>query len=300
MKPSNPPSKHHFIPEFLIREWAGSDGKVERFVRVPGGRVHARRVAPSAIGFEKDLYLNTHVSDPWKSQALETDFFSPLDNLAAKTMQTMLRGEHISDGDMRSAWASFLMSLFHRSPTDLDATKTAIAEMLAQEDPEVEARYRLKRKPEHPETFVEYMEKADPAFADRVSANIVPGLILNENIGNFIINCHWQVLDLSCANVTLLLSDLPIMFTPLKNPGGHLGLVIGPSRIFVASTDVSFLEELKKISATNIAKQANRLAVGRARHFVIGADQKQLPFIEKHLGTIEIASLALGFEPFAS
>ncbi len=295
MKPPNPPSNHHFIPEFLIKEWAGSDGKVERFVRVPGGQVHARRVAPSAIGFKKDLYLNTHVSDPWRAQALETEFFGPLDNLAAKAMQTMLRGEHISDADMRSAWASFLMSLFHRSPKDLDAAKTEIAKMLAEKDPEIEARYRLKRKPDHPETFVEYMKKADPAFADRVSTNIVPGLILNENIGGFLINCHWQVLDLSCANVTLLLSDVPIMFTPLKKPGGHLALPIGPSRIFVASTDLSFLEELKRTSVTHIAKQANRLAVGRARHFVVSADQNQLPFIEKHLGTIEMGSLALGF-----
>lgn len=296
MKPPKPPARHHFIPEFLIREWAGVDGRVERFVRVPGGQVHAQRVAPSAIGFEKGLYSDAHASDPWKAQALETDFFAPLDNFAAQAIQAMSRGDHITDSDMRSAWASFLMSLFHRGPKDLDATKTAIAEMLEQEDPEIEERYRLLRKPDQPKTFVEFMKKADPGFADRVSTNMIPGLVLNENIGDFLVNCRWKALDLSHANVTLLLSDVPILFAPLKNPDGHLGLAIGPKRMFVASPQASFLEALERISPTIIAKKANLLAVGRARHFVVGCDRTQRAFIEKHLGTVQTGSLALGFE----
>lgn len=143
----------------------------------------------------------------------------------------MLGGEPITDSDMRSAWASFLMSLFHRGPRDLDATKTAIAEMLAQEDPEVETQYRQKRRPCQPETFVDYLKSTDPDFADRVSTSMIPGLVLNENLGEFLINCLWLVLELARASVSLLLSDMPVLFTPLKAKGGHLGLPRRSSRV---------------------------------------------------------------------
>jgi hypothetical protein len=124
---------------------------------------------------------------------------------------------------------------------------------------------------------------------------MIPGLVLNENLGEFLINCRWQVLDVSRASVSMLLSDMPILFTPLKTKGGHLGLVVGPTKIFVASADHGFLDELKKTPPTSIAKQANRLCVGRARHFVVGRDRRQQGFVEKHMGTLEIGSLAFSF-----
>lgn len=296
MTQPNPPSRHHFIPEFMIREWAGPDGLVERFVRVHDGSVHVRRVAPSAIGFAKNLYRNDHAEDPWKAQALETDFFSPLDNVAATAMQAMLRGETNIGSELRSAWVNFLMSLFHRGPTDLDATKTAIAEMLAQEDPEIEEQYRLKRNPDQPETFVDYMKIVDPSFADRVSSHMIPGLVLNENLGEFLVNCRWQIHDVSRARVNLLLSDMPILFTPLKQPRGHLGLAIGPNKIFVASADQNFLRDLAETPHTMLVKEANKLVVGRARHFVVATNRSQQPFIVKHHGMQPIGSLAFGFE----
>jgi Protein of unknown function (DUF4238) len=80
---ANPPKKHHYLPEFMLRSWAGQDGKFVRYMPVHDGRLDKKRVFPSQAGFELDLYTIQGFEDPWKATSLEHSFFAPLDTHAA-------------------------------------------------------------------------------------------------------------------------------------------------------------------------------------------------------------------------
>jgi hypothetical protein len=51
MMSANPPVKHHYIPQFLLAQWAVNDGKLWRFLRPIPGKIVTKLVAPAEIGY---------------------------------------------------------------------------------------------------------------------------------------------------------------------------------------------------------------------------------------------------------
>jgi hypothetical protein len=48
--------KHHYIPVFYLKQWAGPDGKVVAFRRPHGDRVVATQKPPTHTGYDRGLY----------------------------------------------------------------------------------------------------------------------------------------------------------------------------------------------------------------------------------------------------
>ncbi|MCO6403529.1 DUF4238 domain-containing protein [Aurantimonas endophytica] len=55
MTSANPSTKHHYIPAFYLRRWAGTDKKVTEFSR-PYRDVVVRSVMPERTGYQERLY----------------------------------------------------------------------------------------------------------------------------------------------------------------------------------------------------------------------------------------------------
>jgi hypothetical protein len=56
MNSANPPAKHHYIPQFLLEEWATNAGKLWRFLRPIPGKLAVKAVSPAEIGYGRHLY----------------------------------------------------------------------------------------------------------------------------------------------------------------------------------------------------------------------------------------------------
>jgi Protein of unknown function (DUF4238) len=82
----NDPISHHYNPQFYLRQWCGSDGRLVRFYR-PYQKVVPSRVAPEYTGFEERLYTLEGASEP---QMVETGFFSPVDSAAAPVLERLV------------------------------------------------------------------------------------------------------------------------------------------------------------------------------------------------------------------
>lgn len=297
MKPPQPPSKHHFIPQFYLRAWTGEDGRLERFFKRGSGELGVKRAAPAAMGWERDLYRAPDPElDPWRAQALEENFFSPLDAAAARCMQRLnagdLNGWTSTD---RTTWAMFLMSLFHRTPEHLEATMAKLREIYDESSPTIEARYAELRAPTDPETFDEWERKRDPQYLEKAAFRLLPGTIDNRKVGEFIINVQWGVIDITGSDHPLLISDNPIIFRPLKLLMGHIGIPISPYRLFLASEDLGLFEHMKREGPKQVARVANHVVVGNANRFVGAVDRRSLAYIQKHYGARRLGSLATGF-----
>ncbi|MES2450166.1 MAG: DUF4238 domain-containing protein [Pseudomonadota bacterium] len=71
------PTKHHYIPEFFLRQWIGDDRRLERYDRPHPSKIMARRVFPSEVGWIKNLY--TSPGDDLGRQWLEKKVFQVIE-----------------------------------------------------------------------------------------------------------------------------------------------------------------------------------------------------------------------------
>ena len=108
--PHNAPRKHHYLPIFYLKRWAGLDGRACEFSR-PFKEIVPRRAHPAGTGYAIDLY-SMQGFPPELAQQIEEKFFRATDSLAAdalKRLETNGPGGPWKS-EMRSAWYRFLIS----------------------------------------------------------------------------------------------------------------------------------------------------------------------------------------------
>jgi hypothetical protein len=112
--------KHHYVPCFYTKRWAGLDGRLVEFSK-PFRSVIDRRKSPEAVGFAHDLYTMPGAVSPDRS-ALEDRFLKLIDQRASDAIeQLLLGGSDDLSGSARSAFTHFLVSLLHRTPDKVRA-----------------------------------------------------------------------------------------------------------------------------------------------------------------------------------
>lgn len=288
LRPPRPPKSivHHYIPEFLLRGWTGKDGRLERFTRPFGSKVHVKRVYPSQVGFERRLY-DFAPYDEQKFAGLELAYFQPIDDLAAKARDRLLaniKGQW--SPELRSAWSRFLMSLVHRDPESLRIFRQRLAKILATFSPSTQAHWESVRGPTDPLNYLDMLAE-DPTYHDTTALRLLPSLIDNGNLGLFINRMIWGIMTLPSASRTLLVSDYPLVISNgIKNDNGHLALALGPDKLFVACYRRDLFDHLVNAqSADETIANYNHCVVERAKRFVGSCDSAQRRFIENRFGT---------------
>lgn len=94
-KPPNPPSRHHYIPEFYLKRWTDTDGKLTVFTKKPRIGPSSRRTAPAGTGYQRHLYA-VQGFPPELASSVEERFFNPVDSLAADKLHLMeVHGEKL-------------------------------------------------------------------------------------------------------------------------------------------------------------------------------------------------------------
>jgi len=288
----NNPKDHHYLPQFLLRAWAGCDGKIERFTQPRPGKLDVRRVYPSEAGFQRNLYAAPPGVNP--SFDAERDFFQKLDSAAALAHAKLLRLEK-PDAQDRYSWAAFVLSLFHRTPEHLKAT-TALLDAMWDRVDDSQGRYEAIRQAGDPLTIQEYLLRLDPNIRARSSFASLLRSIESSPLVNFLSRITWGVIDVSAAARSLLLSDNPVMLAPLAKPLGHIAMPIGPTRLFVATVDLETGKSIRRLGDNQLTRNSNAAVVQHATATVIADNRRQAPYIARHFGTKPIGSLATGFK----
>jgi hypothetical protein len=278
--------KHHFNPAFSLQPWTDSDSLLCEMRRI-NGRVVARRKHPNATGFENDLYRTDGVSVD-QEQHLEVNFMKPLDTAADLALKRIMRGDRTEwDGEQRSAWTRYILSLMFRNPAAVRVIRGHIAEMWDVGIEALETNYAERRRQTDPATFEEYYARTSPAASQIGATNMIAEIIDNARVGPTIFDMHWSRIDLSRSTVTLLNSDRPIdQPIGLGDPRAYIALPIGPRMLFLASNDRMLAGRVSRGDHTKAAKLMNKTVVGQAQEFVWGVDDSQLPFVQKHMGTV--------------
>lgn len=288
----NAPRKHHYLPIFYLKRCAGSDGRLCEFSR-PFKEIVPRRTHPAGTGYAIDLY-SMQGFPPEMAQQIEEKFFGVTDSLAAdalKRLETNGPGGPWKS-EMRSAWSRFLISLMLRMPPDMMALRTRWKNVIMATDPEEEAEYaKIAKVGDHPATFSEYMAQVPLETIEKYLFEVFVPLMDNERIGEAINRMVWSVVRTDAATHELLTSDRPIVRTGLRHEFAHIILRMGPRILFIAANNTNTVQQFKKLSASALVRNTNRLIVEQANSLVIGRDDKQIQFVRNRFGADAVQPL---------
>lgn len=280
-KPQQPPTKHHFVPEFLLKEWKNSEGKIWRYFRNDRGEIDCKALAPAGMGYQPGLYA-TEGLPPEHKQQVETKFMEPLDTAAARVHQHLLDGQfHELTDEERSRWASLVMSLWFRTPGEVNGIREAVE--AAYEGHVAKTALDMASSVELPS-----------AARNQLAMEVMMRAIDDGDRGGELINMDWDVIEIDRSR-EFFISDSPLSrpdgFARLGASASCVGLPIAPTKLFVAADSRSVIAAIKKLPPRELVLGQNRATVGQAEHFVGTTARSADKFIRETFGTGERTSL---------
>jgi hypothetical protein len=278
------PRKHHYIPVFYLKQWAGPDRRVCEYQRVRPGKVATRRKFPDGTGYKHDLYRVDGVPDP-TAQAVERQFMCMVDTRANYALQKLISGDSAPwDGKMRSAWTRFILSLLFRNP---EAVSTIKSQMVSVWDATLEnmrINYDKVRYTGDPPTFEEFVARTEPAAPYKAALLLLQEIIDNPRVGPTIFDMRWSRASLAASRISLLTSDRPLdMPHGLGATNAYIALPIGPKMLFIAAHDDAYEKHVASADPTEVVKNINEAVVHQARRFVWGLDDSQHRFVSNRM-----------------
>jgi hypothetical protein len=271
------PKNHHWLPRFLLREWAdGSTGKVMCFYR-PHARVVVSPQGTKKIGASEWLYTAgwSGYDDP---NFVETSFMAKaIDTPAARLHRRMLAGEVDTFGfEERQLWTWFMLLLLARHPGMIRARQNAqeeswkkffVEDLIGQT----------------PTGYALPLDRAEAeAFYNQHFVGSGRDLVL-QAMANYprespyypdIMRLEWRVLCLNEAAIHFLLADNPITMWGDEHIR-RLWMPLAPDALLVAgdrhyiSNAVELRERFREVLALDVMRHQFK----QAREFVIGKDE---------------------------
>jgi Protein of unknown function (DUF4238) len=289
------PTRHHYIPIFYLRQWAGPDGKLCEYSR-PYAETKAKRKHPSGTGYVAGLYTIPGIS-PEQSQFVEKRFMQAVDNWAARALAVMLRGNpqpHDLDRRLKVAWARFLYSLIIRTPEHIRRIQQKADENPPELPETLREDYDKLRGPNDPATFEEYKAWSSANPLKLPAQQILPELINSERVITEIAFMRWTTAPLGNTKHSMLTSDRPVIMTNgLVQADAHIAIPLSPKLLFLATKTDETHRAISSMSSNEIVEVVNHKVSEQAVKYVYGIDDRQIRFVANRLGRM-VPSTPLG------
>jgi len=286
------PIKHHHLPVFYLDRWTGEDGQLCQFSR-PHEEIVPLRRHPEQTGFVPRLYQMPGLP-PEDAQQIERKFMQPLDTMAADALVMLEMNDPriTKEAKPRSAWTRFIMSLLMRTPEDIAALKSGVAEEWLKSVPSLQEKYAAKKGKDDPKTVQEWLDQQAPDEIECWAMVLAPKLMNHEKLGNLINNMRWLVVSITSDAGEFLTSDRPVLMTAtLTEKCAYIMLPIGPKALFVAVNDVETQKAIEARDPAERVEVVNRFVAGHAVKYVYGCDDSALEYVRANMGRYPERSL---------
>lgn len=292
MMSANPPVKHHYIPQFLLAQWAVNDGKLWRFLRPIPGKIVTKLVAPAEIGYENHLYATPGLPAE-KAQQVEQHFMSRLDAQAAEAHQLLLQGKaHQMPQKQRSAWSRLIMSQWFRTPDGLRYFKEAMKLVLTARDEALNIRYAEVKKEGYPDSLEDVIAMMGPEFAEQAAMDLFRKMTDDPKNGLRLNNMQWFIIE-TIEEPEFLISDAALQQSKagIFSPKGYITMPIAPRKLFVAVNEIGVAKAIDDLPREDLVAGNNGAVVRRASLFIGATDLSQEPFITANFGEEEHSTM---------
>jgi hypothetical protein len=266
--------RHHYLPQFYLRAWTGTDGRVCEYSRSHKGSMRERRVVPKSTAFAKDLYSTASTLrgvEEHEPDEIETKLLAPLDDMAAKVHRKLLASPILIDDEDRKVWATFINAQLERgarlmSAREEVATKTVetFMEELRSKSPSSSARERLKHT----------LERFDHVAAAK---NLVRTHLVNElrdrSVLDYLNGQAWRVVG-APEGAAFVTGDEPVVVNAGSVPDrpiDFLSFALSPDRLFLLTPRDATDEETAQIEGQMALAHVFAIATGPSR-FVYSKD----------------------------
>lgn len=273
----------HYVPEFLLREWAAQDKKLTHFSRRFDGAMIEGRCGPKGAGYKEHLY-SLHVPNAKKDTQLERNFFGPLvDDPAAPVHKRLLAGdvESLTDQEV-SAWSRFLVAQIVRVPSMVSYfLEAGRAMMLSDVDDALtpaEIAAELNGR-----SLREYLETDGAWRLDNASTRALQVIIETPQLNEVFHHAIWATIEFAGAKSTLLIGDRPLIYEGQMADDFLFLLPISPATIFVAARSRETIENLSSADEGEVLLSLNKATVSLADQYVYSVDGAQRELIDAHL-----------------
>jgi hypothetical protein len=271
----NEGEKHHYIPQFYLKQWTGVDRRLCEYSR-PYDRLKTRRRFPSETAFEYGTTTLTTYPAP-VSEIVERKLMQAIDDTASKALRFLLANNVTGlDANGRSAWARFLMSLMRRTPEGVRDLHKRLQTSFAEID-------RLDPLP--PNVTEEELAADLLGRVEQRKALLLQDLVNSRLNGTALINMPWTVAHFTNTRRKLLTSDRPyVMTNGIGHADSHIVIPISPTKCFYAAGTIEEAMKLRALSASEFIFRLNDKMAAQARRFVYGVDDSELEFVTERFG----------------
>ncbi|WP_298327387.1 DUF4238 domain-containing protein [Asticcacaulis sp.] len=273
------PRIHHYIPQFYLDNWTGSDGQLVVY-RLGQPFREPFRCAPKNVCAERDLYANRALqAHTIEAQSTESKFFADIDDRAANALNFLLNRKPL-EPQVRDDWARFLMSLFHRQPMEVGSLR-AKARLEWQS---IVAGTHRDAPQQHMQTVTLYRDDFTRSFAydaEDLALKTLESVVDSERIGNVLVKMNWSLYTLAKHAPSFLTADIPTIKTEgLMQETSSVLLPVSPRHLFIACASERALGGLDKLAPKEVATMVNTDVIAHARQYIIANDASQTRFIQ--------------------
>lgn len=261
-----PARRHHFIPQFYLREWHDGNAGVWLYGKKSNGEIFLKRRPAKSIGHAENLYsIKPEGVFPFQetdADIFERNFFAPLDQAASHIYRKLITtGVNSLSPEDRYTWALFINSLIERTPKRIEELESHVNTF------EILKRFR-KQWPTS-----SLPDKIDlEAVKRNAILKALASFILDEAFAKHVANMVWLTIDLPEGQDHFLTSDSPLILNDGKNiPPVHvLTIALSPHRLLIMHTvddqfDQEFVNTLSLTYNPQIAIQAEKHLISSRR-----------------------------------
>lgn len=282
----NQPNKHHFLPEFYLKQWSVDGEKFCEFSKPYKYHVAPRRTHAGGTGYILRLYAIEGLPEN-EAVAFESAFLSPVDSRAAEALK-MMRQEHAAknfNAKQREAWAGFLTSLMSRMPEDIRKVKEHVKGDWLAGIPELQEKYAEHKAAGDPELVLDFIKASEDVFFEKGAFEVLKRIMAHRTLARQMMSYEWSILTVERSKFSLLTSDRPLLYTiHMTRKDSHILIPISPHEIFLAVKNRSFAKHIKDRSQTELVRLINAAVVENADKYVYGVDDRQLRFVQNRMG----------------
>ena|SRR6202022_1882024 len=273
----------HYVPQFHLRNWEGSDQQITQWGRIAyNGKLVREPVTAAGTAYVPGLYSLEHVR-PIEARQIDTKVLQPIEDRAAPVLIKLVTdGPASLSVEDRYWWTRYLQASLLRVPHIVEKMKNEGRQLarnhLARDHDEF-----LAAKGAAPEkTLLEWAEKHAPARIANTGLRVMVRMLNNEPAIDRIIHLSWVVRDVSGSSRPLLIGDDPFeRIGDLYKPRCLISIPLTPTHVFFGTDAQDVVERISKMSDRAVVNASNVSTLSTAKRFAYGEAERT--FIDRYL-----------------
>lgn len=274
---------HHYVPRFLLEEWAGADRKLTYFNWRADGVLHGGRCGSRGVGAEEHLYSQRLASgemDP----VIEVDVFGAIVDTPGSLVHKKLLADQLNQltVEEEKIWSNFLVAQMIRVPSMVQYLRDRGRQLMLRDIKGIEPPNEIKEQLGDL-TLQQYLESEGAWLLDNASLRALQVIIESQALNSVFLSATWAVCDLSESNLDLVIGDRPLLQEGRMSEQYLFMLPLSPTTAFVATNEPHVVHNLSAEKARDVVMTFNKEATQIADRHIYATGKGQKSMIARYL-----------------